>query len=103
MWEKKLQLQANLRGLTSSELEKGAKAIYNHAFNPSTEPSTQSLTELTYINEQNVTNQIKSPTDAIRQLYILLEADVTEEFLIQFKPLFKKFISPYTRLYESED
>lgn len=102
-WEKKIQLQANLRGLTSTQLEQGAKAIYNHAYNPGSTPSTQALTELNYINDQNTTNQIKSPTDAIKQLYILLEADVTEEFLIQFKPLFKKFISPYTRLYESED
>ena len=102
-WEKKIQLQTNLRGLTSTQLEQGAKAIYNHAYNPGSAPSTGSLTELTYVNEQNTTNQLKSPTDAIKQLYILLEADVTEEFLIQFKPLFKKFISPYTRLYESED
>ena len=102
-WQKKIELQANLRGLTSDKLEQGAKAIYNHALNPETTPSTADLTELKYINEQNTTNQIKSPTESIKQLYILLETDVTEEFLLEFKPLFKKFISPYTRLYESED
>lgn len=102
-WQKKIELQANLRGLTSDKLEQGAKAIYNHALNPETSPSTADLTELKYINEQNTTNQIKSPTESIKQLYILLETDVTEEFLLEFKPLFKKFISPYTRLYESED
>ena len=92
-----------MRGLTSSQLEQGAKAIYNKALNPETTPSTQSLKELTYINEQNTANQIKSPTESIKQLYVLLETDVTEEFLLEFKPLFKKFISPYTRLYESEE
>ena len=102
-WQKKIELQANLRGLTSSQLEQGAKAIYNKALNPETTPSTQSLTELTYINEQSTANQIKSPTESIKQLYVLLETDVTEEFLLEFKPLFKKFISPYTRLYESEE
>ena len=102
-WQKKIELQANLRGLTSSQLEQGAKAIYNKALNPETTPSTQSLKELTYINEQNTANQIKSPTESIKQLYVLLETDVTEEFLLEFKPLFKKFISPYTRLYESEE
>lgn len=102
-WEKKIDLQADLRGLTSSQLTQGAMAIYNHAYNPSTEPSTVSPNILPYINDQNVANQFKSPTEAIKQLYILLETDVTEEFLLEFKPLFKKFISPYTRLYESED
>lgn len=102
-WQKKIDLQADLRGLTSTQLAQGAQAIYNHAYNPETSPSTISPEILTYINEQNTTNQIKSPTEAIKQLYILLETDVTEEFLLEFKPLFKKFISPYTRLYESED
>lgn len=102
-WQKKIQLQADLRGLTSSQLEQGAQAIYNHAYNPESSPAAISPNILTYINEQNTTNQFKSPTEAIKQLYILLETDVTEEFLLEFKPLFKKFISPYTRLYESEE
>jgi len=37
------------------------------------------------------------------RLLSLLNSNITEEFLKKFKPLFKKFISPYTRLYESED
>ena len=102
-WQKKIELQADLRGLTSSQLKQGAQAIYNHAYNPETAPSTDNPEMLRYINEQNVSHQIKSPTESIKQLYILLETDVTEEFLLEFKPLFKKFISPYTRLYESED
>lgn len=102
-WEKKLNVQANLRDISEDNLLVGAKAIYNHAYNPGTDPSTASLTELTYINDQNTTNYKKSKMDAYTQLLGILATDVTEEFLIQFKPLFKKFISPFTVLYESEE
>lgn len=94
-WEKKLELQGNLRELTDTQLLEGAKAIYNHAYNPETAPSTQTLEELTYINDQNTTNYKKSVMDAYTQLWGLLATDVTEEFLVRFSSLFKKFISPY--------
>ena len=93
-WEKRLEIQGNLRELTDTQLLEGAKAIYNHAYNPSTDPSTASLTELTYINDQNTTNYKKSVMDAYTQLWNLLATDVTENFLDRFSVLFKKFISP---------
>ena len=102
-WEKRLDIQDKLREIGDTELLDGAKAIYNHAFNPSTDPSTQSLTELTYINDQNTTNYKKSKMDAYTQLWNLLITDVTEDFVARFKPLFKKVIAPYTYLYESEE
>ena len=102
-WEKRLDIQKKLRELTDAQLLEGAKAIYNHAFNPSTEPSTQTTDELPYINDQNTTNYKKTKMDAYTQLWNLLATDVTEGFLERFAPLFKKFIAPYTYLYESEE
>ena len=106
-WEKRLEIQGNLRDLLKPENEAdlitGAKAIYNHAFNPSTAPSTASLTELTYINDQNTTNYKKSKMDAYTQLWNLLVTDVTEEFLNKFSILFKKFISPFVKIEEDEE
>ncbi len=102
-WEKRLEIQGNLRELTDNQLLEGAKAIYNHAFNPSTDPSTQTLQELTYINDQNTTNYKKSKMDAYTQLWNLLATDVTEGFIDRFSVLFKKFISPKTYLYVEED
>ena len=52
-WEKRLDIQDKLREIGDEQLLEGAKAIYNHAYNPSTNPSTQTLEELTYINDQN--------------------------------------------------
>ena len=105
-WEKRLDIQSKLRALNESdpEFRKGSKAIYNQALNPATEPSTASLTELTYINSQNTTNYNKSLMDAYGQLWQLLDTDVTEEFLKRFQKLFKQFVKPeHTFIYVTED
>lgn len=101
-WLRRLDVQEQLRKISNADLVKGAKVIYNHALNPSTEPSTQTLNELTYINDQNTTNYKKSEMDAYTQLWAILVSDVTEEFMARFKPLFKTFVKPGTYLYESE-
>lgn len=98
-WEKRLEIQANLRALTEDDLLKGSKAIYNHAYNPETQPKTGDLDEINYINEQNSTNYKKSKMDAYTQLWNLLDTDVTTDFLNKFGKLFKKFASPGTLLY----
>ncbi len=80
-WEKKLDIQATLRGLTEDQIKTGtARAIsntgtvgttgsntyndlkstdsgadiHNHAYNPATDPATTDTLELNYINEQHV-------------------------------------------------
>lgn len=98
-WEKRLEIQANLRALTEDDLLKGSKAIYNHAYNPETQPKTGDLDEINYINEQNSTNYKKSKMDAYTQLWNLLDTDVTTDFLNKFGKLFKKFALPGTLLY----
>ena len=102
-WEKKLDIQTELKKLDikSKDFLQGAKAIYNKALNPETEPSTKALTELPYINEQNTTNYKKSKMDALTQLWNLIATDVTESFLERFAPLFKKIWNPGI-LFESE-
>ena len=93
-WEKRLDLQGKIRSLTESDLLTGSKAIHNHAFNPSTAPSTSSLTELTYINDQQTSSFKKNKLDAYTQQWDMLETDVTEDFLNKFKKCFKIFVSP---------
>ena len=102
-WEKKLEIQAELKGLDikSKDFLKGARAIYNKALNPESDPSTAALEELNYINEQTATNYEKSKMDALTQLWSLIVTDVTERFLERFTPLFKKIWNPGI-LFESE-
>lgn len=104
-WEKRLDLQNKLRNLTDDELVMAFKGIYNHAYNPSTAPSTSTLTELQYINDQNTNTSTRGKLDAYGKLWDLLEADVSEEFLKKFVNIFKKFVAPEKPLlyYEEDD
>lgn len=103
-WEKRLDVQAQLRGLTAEEIKLGSKAIYNQAMNPSTEPSTGYLGELPYINQQNTTNYKKGPLDGYALLLELLDTDVTKEFIDKFNICFKRFVSPENPIiFVSED
>lgn len=107
-WEKRLEIQAKIRGLKDDELLIGSKAIYNHAFNPGEIASegasaTTKQPELQYVNDQNVTNYTKSKMDAYMQQWDLLSTDVTNEFLKRFEGLFKKFVMPGTPYLFVED
>lgn len=87
-WEKKLEIQAELRDLDLDELQEGAKQIVNHANNPNTSPSTSALEELEYIDEQHATNYKRNKVDAYGSLWNMLATDVTEEFLNKFRKVF---------------
>lgn len=93
-WEKRLEIQEKLRGLTDDDLFTGATQIYNHAYNPGTAPSTQTLDELTAINEQNTSKHKKDKMSGYAMLISLLETDVTERFLDKFQKLFINVVQP---------
>lgn len=100
---KKLYVQNKLRSLSDDKLMLGSRAIYNHAFNPSTAPSTSTLEELLHINDQNTTNYVKSQMEGYANLLALLEEDVIDEFIHKFKRLFIKVLAPdYPLLYTTE-
>ena len=92
-----------LRNLSEDDIIKGSKAIYNHAYNPGTEPTTATLEELEAINEQNTTNYKRSKLDAYGTLIDLLETDVTSAFLDKFKRLFITVVEPQKSLYYEND
>lgn len=102
-WERELDLQRTLRGLSESELTTGGRAIYNHSYNPSTAPSTQATEELPTVNDQNVTKYTKSKLDAYSNLVNLLEKDVTEDFVRRFRYLFIKIVAPQRPLWYDYD
>lgn len=91
-WSKRNVIQKTLRTLSETDLLTGAKQIYNNALNPSSEPSTSTLEELTYINSQNTANYKKSKMEAYSILWNLLHTDVTEEFISRFKKCFAIFV-----------
>lgn len=93
-WEKRLDIQEKLRDLTDDDLFTGATQIYNHAYNPGTSPSTNTLNELPAINEQNTSKNKKDKLSAYAMLMSLLETDVTEAFLDKFAKLFIVIVQP---------
>ena len=101
-WEKRLEIQDKLRALSEDDLLRSGRSIFNHAYNPSTEPSTSSIEELTGINEQNTNLYVKSKIDAYGSLMELLRTDVTEQFLGEFKKLFKICLVENPLLYVTE-
>lgn len=102
---KRLDVQKRLMDLLDDdEILAGGKAIFNKALNPGNLPSTADLEEINYINEQNTTNYIKSPTEGYALLLSLLQSDYTERFLRNFRKLFLKILAPnYARLYDVEE
>lgn len=93
-WEKKIEIQRKLRLLTEQDIIKGSRQIYNHATNPSTEPSTDSDDELAYINDQNVSKNQRGILEGYEALTMLLKNDVTQELLNRFQKLFLVVVQP---------
>ena len=139
-WEKRLSMQEDIRNLTLQEITQGTKTdwssegtqsqnnsgtdttINNHAYNPSTAPTTQTTNELDYIDQQQVakgsatstisgtdsktTGQVvtKSKMDAYAQLWDLVATDVTNDYIGKFRNCFKQFVAPERRMiYVTED
>ena len=103
-WEKRLQLQQEIRDLQLEDVLDGGKAIYNQAMNPNQAPTTDTLEEVPYISQQNTTKYKKTKAEAYSIILNLLETDVTESFISLFKKLFLVVVSPELPLwYVSEE
>ena len=92
-WNKKLDLQKKLRALTDTELMLGTTAIYNRASNPESEPTTSTLEELPYVNDQNTQKFKRNKSQAYAELYTILRDDITETFINQFRYCFRNIVA----------
>lgn len=102
-WAKKQEIQDKLREMTEDDILAGTKAIYNHAFNPQTTPTTDTVEELDYINEQNTTKYKKSKLDGYALLWAILNDGVTERFLREFRYHFLVVVEPQLPLWYVTD
>lgn len=106
-WAKKLQIQEKVRELSledNSDIYKGSKAIYNHAFNPETTPKTGDMEELDFINDQNTTHYKKSKLEGLATLAEVLRDDVTATYIDKFRKMFNPFVEPVRHaIYVSEE
>lgn len=90
-WQKQLEIQKNLRGLTQDEIESGTKQIFNKALNPGTEPTTD---ELPMVSEQTVQKVKRGKLDGYAIILELLKTDVTQTFITHFKKYFLQIVVP---------
>ena len=102
-WAKKQEIQDKLREMTEDEILAGTKAINNHAYNPQTAPTTDTVEELNYINEQNTTKYKKSKLDGYALLWAILNDGVTERFLREFRYHFLVVVEPQLPLWYVTD
>lgn len=98
-WAERLNIQEKIRNLTDEQIKQGSKAIHNQALNPGTDPSTDSLLELEYINAQNTSNYKKSDMEAFALKWDLLQDDVSERFIKRFRYLFLQIARPTKSIY----
>ena len=82
-----------------NDFKAGGKVIYNTALNPNVAPTTDSLTELPYINNQNTNNYVKSDAESMQIKWDLMNDNLESEFLAKFKPLFLKIVNPTVPLW----
>lgn len=97
-WEKKMEIQKNLRGLTIEELQQGTLYVTNNALNPGNKLATSDEL-IKNVNNQTRTNHKLSKVNAYSMLYEILKNDVTEWFLEKFNKLFSKFSYPSDNLF----
>lgn len=108
-WEQKLKIQEKLRSLgldDTSDIYKGSKAIYNHANNPETTPTTADLEEINYINDQSTSGYKKSKLEGLALFAESLRDDVTSSYIDKFRKMFRQivFVVPHAiYVEESED
>ena len=103
-WAKRMEIQSKVRALTDEDIFRGSREIINKAEHPGTEPSTASLEELMQIQEQTSMLHKRDKLTAYGNLMMLLETDVTAEFIDRFRPLFLKVVAPqHPLLFENEE
>lgn len=102
-WMSKCEMQKQIRSMSLEDFKSSDKTIYNNALNPNTSPSTNELTELTYINSQNTTNRLLSDASAIERKWDMLFDGLNKDYINHFKILFSKFTMKDVPLYTYEN
>lgn len=96
---RKREIRAKLLGMSFDELTSGGKTIYNHAMNPNTAPTTDTLYELTTINDQNTANYKKAMVTGLTEFLDVISNDPVDSFIHRFKRLFIQVLAPDYPLY----
>lgn len=90
-WSTEKKIQKKLRDMSDADIREGQSIIANAASNPSIEPSTQTLEELTYIDSQNVSKTKRSVLSAYSDYREIVTSDKDKWLIDKFKIMFISF------------
>lgn len=94
-WEKRLDIQKKIRGLSDEDIMRGSRTVSNSALNPSNEPSiSEAENGLAEINSQVATHMKRGKLEGYAALLALIDKDVTSEYIGKFAECFIKFFIP---------
>ena len=99
VWAKKQEIRDDLLAMDAEKILEGDTNIYNHSFNPSVAPTTQTLDELATIDSQNDTKHKRGKLEGYAALTSLLNENIIEEYVNKFKHLFITYVGPSKPLY----
>ena len=99
----KLTITKNGKTYPNPDIFVGATQIYNHSYNPATAPSTDTIDELTTLNEQNTSKNKRGLLEGINLLMSLIEDDITSSFLSKFDKLFNPVVAAQAPLLYSTE
>lgn len=91
VWAKNKEINQTVRNMSESDIIEGQTSVSNNASNPSIEPSTQTLDELTYIDNQMVNKTKRSKLNAYEHFKDMIDSEKDEWLIEKFKILFIKF------------
>ena len=94
VWQVKTNIQDKIResNLDTGDIYVGNKNIINTALNPNSKPSTTSLDEVTYINQQHTSGKKKGKLEAYYDLWHELKI-LNKDYMKEYKELFSKVAS----------
>lgn len=92
-WAKKLELQQMVRDLSEEELSTGNITLGNTTLNTN-ETVADPTAMLSRLNDQHAQITKRGKIEQINSVIMLIENDVTEQFLDKFKPIFAACTTP---------
>lgn len=102
-WEKRIEIQQAIRTLNMDDITLSSISINNQALNSAMENITTLDEEMSGVNSQSAYKVRKGKLSAYAMLSELIKTDVTRDFIIKFKSLFRVIIEPDEELFYTDE
>lgn len=101
-FQREMEIQAQLRGMTQDEIMSGAETLANEAMHPATPIDVDDHELIDTVNAQRTHWEKKDKARAYAELFALLNDDLPTRFIYKFRRLFIVNVTPRRPLLYSE-